>query len=60
LRIAEAMALRATDVDLDNFLTTVKGKGRKERLVPFSTGGRKVLFKLCRSGGYLFPTRGGI
>jgi hypothetical protein len=38
LRIAEALQLRSTDVNLE------------------STGGRKVLFKLCRNGGYLFPT----
>jgi integrase/recombinase XerD len=56
LRIAEALALRASDVDLDNHLIRVQGKGRKERLVPFSIGGRKVLYKLCRNGGYLFPT----
>src|SRR6516164_3301661 len=59
LRIAEALALRSTDVDLDNFLIRVQGKGRKERLIPFSLAGRKTLYQLCRKGGYLFPTRGG-
>ena len=35
LRLAEALALRATDIDLDNFLIRVEGKGRKERVVFF-------------------------
>jgi integrase/recombinase XerD len=42
LRITEALALKSTDVDLDNFLIKVQGKGRKERLIPFSQGGKKV------------------
>ena len=33
LRITEALALKSTDVDLDNFLIRVQGKGRKERLI---------------------------
>jgi len=32
LRIAEALQLQFTDIDLDNFLIKVQGKGRKERL----------------------------
>jgi integrase/recombinase XerD len=59
LRIAEALALQAADVDLDNFLIRVQGKGRKERLIPFSIAGRKTLYQLTRSGGYLFPTKCG-
>jgi integrase/recombinase XerD len=59
LRIAEALALRSADVDLDNFLIRVLGKGRKERLIPFSLAGRKVLYRLCKQPGYLFPTPGG-
>jgi integrase/recombinase XerD len=59
LRISEALQLRKDDVDLDNFLIRVRGKGRKERLVPFSSQGRKILYHLTRKGGYLFPTRGG-
>jgi site-specific recombinase XerD len=59
LRIAEALALRSTDVDLDNQLLTVtNGKGRKDRVIPFSLAGRKVLYQLTRKGGYLFPTPG--
>jgi len=58
LRISEALALKAKDVDLENFLIRVQGKGRKERLVPFSC--RKILYQLTRRGGYLFSTRSGI
>ena len=45
LRIEEALALRTRDVDFDNLLVTVFGKGRKERRVPFSFELRKVLFR---------------
>ena len=49
LRIAEALAIRASDVDLDNFLIRVQGKGRKERLIRFSLAGRKTLYQLTRA-----------
>ena len=42
LRIEEALTLRRRDVDFDNLLVTVFGKGRKERRVPFSFELRKV------------------
>jgi integrase/recombinase XerD len=45
LRIDEALTLRRHDVDFDNLLVTVFGKGRKERRVPFSFELRKVLFR---------------
>jgi integrase/recombinase XerD len=45
LRIDEALTLRTVDVDFDNLLVTVFGKGRKERRVPFSFELRKVLFR---------------
>jgi len=45
LRIEEALTLRRDDVDFDNLLVTVFGKGRKERRVPFSFELRKVLFR---------------
>jgi len=44
LRIEEALTLQRRDVDFDNRLVTVFGKGRKERRVPFSFELRKVLF----------------
>lgn len=35
LRISEACSLRMDDVDLDNMFLNVRGKGGRERLVPF-------------------------
>ena len=35
LRIEEALTLRRDDLDFDNLLVTVFGKGRKERRIPF-------------------------
>ena len=43
-RISEVLALRWTDVDFDNLLLTLHGKGRKDRIVPFSLELRKRLF----------------
>ena len=47
-RISEALDLRVADCDLDNLLMTVKGKGQKERKVPFSLELRKALFRYTR------------
>lgn len=59
LRIAEALALRRSDVDLDNCLVTTMGKGRKERKIPISQEGRRRLYLWLRSqdGPYVFGTR---
>jgi integrase/recombinase XerD len=35
-RITEALTLHVHDVDLNNLLVTLDGKGRKQRVVPFS------------------------
>lgn len=45
IRIEEALNLREGDVDVDNLLLKVRGKGRKERLVPISFELRRVLFR---------------
>lgn len=46
LRINEVLNLRKEDVDLDNMLIKVqKGKGDKQRIVPFSMALRRILFK---------------
>jgi len=50
-RISEALKLRVRDVDLDNMLITLDGKGRKQRLVPFSFELRKALFATSQSLG---------
>ena len=66
LRIEEALTLRRTDLDFDNLLVTVFGKGRKERRVPFSFELRKVLFRYdqlrvrqCARCELFFPSRQG-
>jgi integrase/recombinase XerD len=45
MRIDEALSLRREDVDLDNLLLKIHGKGQRERIVPISTECRKVLWK---------------
>jgi len=44
-RISEALTLRVRDIDLDNLLVILDGKGRKQRVVPFSFELRKRLFR---------------
>jgi integrase len=43
LRISEALGLRDSNIDFDNLILRVFGKGQKERLVPFSPELRKTL-----------------
>jgi integrase/recombinase XerD len=47
-RISEALTLRVSDVDFENMLVTLDGKGRKQRVVPFSFELRKALFRYCK------------
>lgn len=47
-RITEALTLCVHDVDLDNLLLKLDGKGRKERLVPISVELRKALVRYIR------------
>src|ERR1039458_7056203 len=44
-RITEALTLRVCDVDMENMLITLDGKGRKQRIVPFSFALRKVIHR---------------
>jgi len=44
-RITEALTLRVRDVDMENLLVTLDGKGRKQRVVPFSFELRKAMFR---------------
>jgi integrase/recombinase XerD len=44
-RISEALGVRVADVDLDNMLVKLDGKGRKQRIVPYSVELRRYLFK---------------
>jgi integrase/recombinase XerD len=58
LRISEAVGIRREEVDFDNLLITVKGKGGKHRALPFSFEMRKVLFRWLQKHAFprLFPT----
>jgi integrase/recombinase XerD len=57
-RANEALSLRWEDVDMDNLLLTLNGKGAKQRKIPFSMDLRKLLFRLPNNGsGYVFATR---
>ena len=63
LRISEALALTTDDADFDNLVLKVRGKGGKQRLVPFSLEMRKRLWryraKVDSQSPRLFCTRNG-
>lgn len=61
-RITEALTLRVRDLDMDNMLLTLDGKGRKQRIIPFSFGLRKALHRFIADfdrtpDSLLFATR---
>ncbi len=47
-RISEARGLRVREIDFDNLLVMLDGKGRKQRMVPFSFELRKAMFRYCK------------
>ena len=49
LRVSEALGLRWSDIDLDNLIVRVKGKGQKVRIVPISLPMRALLFRAYQS-----------
>jgi integrase/recombinase XerD len=61
IRVDEALTLTRDRVDFDNLLVTVKGKGNKQRVIPFSVELRKVLFKFLRTHKHdlVFPSKQG-
>lgn len=60
IRIDEALTLRVESINFDSLILKVKGKGNKERLLPFSIELRKVLRRLKVGKGPLFQTRDGL
>jgi len=52
-RISEALTLRVRELDLENMLVTLDGKGRKQRIVPISFALRRMLFRFCRDNNRL-------
>lgn len=62
LRVGELVKLTRQDIDLDNLLCRLSGKGRKERLVPFSLYLRPILYRYLQRygiGSHLLATRQG-
>jgi integrase/recombinase XerD len=49
MRVNEGLTLEKSKVDFDNLLMSIRGKGNKDRIVPFSYEVRKVLFKYSHS-----------
>jgi integrase/recombinase XerD len=65
MRLNECLLLEVADVDLNNLLVTVRhGKGDRERKVPISGMGRKVLYRYIAKGDpsrrFVFSTRSGL
>ena len=60
-RIDEIINLKRDKIDLDNLLLAVRGKGNKERILPFSIELRKILYRLLTKHRfeYIFPTKRG-
>ena len=58
-RIDEALSLKWADIDFDNLLMTLHGKGSKDRKIPFSLELRKLLFRFKHEHSLVFPTRDG-
>ncbi len=62
-RISESLSVRVADIDLDNLLVRLDGKGRKERIVPISVELRKAVFRYIAEGlkpnDLVFGTRTG-
>jgi integrase/recombinase XerD len=50
-RIDEALSVRVRDLDFDSLLVTLDGKGRKQRVVPFSFELRKALYRHVKEWG---------
>ncbi len=60
LRIHESLSLTRENLNLDQLMITIKGKGGKVRYVPMSQDLRKILFKFMRhEHDLIFPTRKG-
>jgi len=60
-RVSEALSLTRKNVDFENLLVTLQGKGGKERRVPISLECRKKLYQWLNSHDHdlAFPTEAG-
>ena len=52
LRASEVISLKINDLDLDSKLVKVKGKGNKERLIPFNNHSKNALIKYMSNTRY--------
>ncbi|HVN17453.1 MAG TPA: tyrosine-type recombinase/integrase [Dongiaceae bacterium] len=59
VRVGEALGLKWSDIDWDSLLLLVRGKGGKERRIPFSFELRKYLWRFRHEHQLLFCTRHG-
>lgn len=61
IRIDEALTLTREDVNFYDMVIKVKGKGKRERIVPFSLELRKTLWKFSRTHPHelMFSTQAG-
>jgi Site-specific recombinase XerD len=64
-RISEALTVRVSDINLDDLLVTLNGKGRKQRIVPFSFVLRKALHRFIadfnlKADAFVFATTDGV
>ena len=57
-RISEALGVTMSNIDLDNMLVTLDGKGRKQRIVPISIELRRAIVKYGATG-LLFAAHSG-
>lgn len=58
LRVAELTSLNLNDVDMESELVRVKGKGGKERIVPFGSKAKEALSEYLRVRDELLRERG--
>lgn len=61
-RISEALDIRVEDINVDDLLLTLHGKGRKDRIVPISLEFRKAFFRYLREyepKGWVLATKSG-
>ncbi|HWA96780.1 MAG TPA: site-specific integrase [Terracidiphilus sp.] len=61
-RISEALGVRVSDINFDDMLVTLDGKGRRQRIIPISIELRKSLFRAVRGSGehsFVFPSDSG-
>lgn len=61
IRFEEALSLKTNDVDFDNLVIKILGKGNKHRLVPMSVELRKILYKYKQKNRFdiFFPSSKG-